>query len=82
MSSTFWKSVLVSPVILGITLLLSTGVRNTSDNLILNKASGSQPVTVAASEPTPATKSETDSPEVASEIVKPGDWQYTALSKV
>jgi hypothetical protein len=93
MSSTFWKSVLVSPVILGITLLLSTGVmaspktgaasvRNTSDNLILNKASGSQPVTVAASEPTPATKSETDSPEVASEIVKPGDWQYTALQGV
>ncbi|WP_310426480.1 iron uptake porin [Chamaesiphon sp. VAR_48_metabat_135_sub] len=93
MSSTFWKSVLISPVILGITLFLSTGVmaspktgsepvRNTSDNLILNKASGSQPVTIAASEPTPATKPETDSPEVVSEIVKPGDWQYTALQGV
>jgi hypothetical protein len=96
MSSAFWKSVLISPVVLGIALLLSTGVMaapksnqtassavagNASD-LILNKASGATPVKVAASETTPATRSETDSPEVASEIVKPGDWQYTALQGV
>jgi Carbohydrate-selective porin, OprB family len=93
MSSTFWKSVLISPVVLGITLLLSTGVmaspksslapvRSTSSDLILNKASGAIPVKLVASEPTPATPAETDSPEVAGEIVKPGDWQYTALQGV
>jgi hypothetical protein len=90
MSSTFWKSVLISPVVLGITLLLSTGVmaspksssapvRGTSSDLILNKASGAAPVKLAASEQTPA---EIDSPELASEVVKPGDWQYTALQGV
>ena len=103
MSSAFWKSVLVSPVVLGITLLLSTGVMaapksngsvssapvaGTASDLILNKASGATPVRVAAGEPTPATttpatKPETDRPDdVATDIVKPGDWQYKALQDV
>jgi Carbohydrate-selective porin, OprB family len=102
MSSTFWKSVLVSPVVLGITLLLSTGVmatpksneidrsapvRGTASDIIFNKASGVKPVKFAVNETTPvpttpATPAEKDSPEVATEIVKPGDWQYTALQGV
>jgi Carbohydrate-selective porin, OprB family len=102
MSQTFWKSVLVSPVALGIMLLLSTGVmaapksnsinsstpaRGTASDLILNKASGATSVRVAASETTPATTTpvaqpETDRPEVATDIVKPGDWSYTALQGV
>jgi Carbohydrate-selective porin, OprB family len=102
MSSTFWKSVLVSPVVLGITLLLSTGVmatpksneidhstpvRGTASDIIFNKASGATPVKFAVGETTPinttpATPGENDSPEVATEIVKPGDWQYTALQGV
>ncbi len=96
MSLVFWKSVLISPVVLGITLLLSTGVMAapksneigrsapvsaTARDLILNKASGAAPVKVAASE-TPAIKPESDSPDFASEIVKPSDWQYTALQSV
>jgi hypothetical protein len=86
MSSTFWKSIYVSPVVLGLTVLLSSGVMaapasteispaanaDTKD-LILNKASGANPVKVAAGEPTP---------EVANGIVKPGDWQYTALQEL
>jgi Carbohydrate-selective porin, OprB family len=93
MSSAFWKSVLISPVVLGITLLLSTGVMaapkttgidnstsvtGTASDLILNKASGATPVRIAAGETPPATKSE----EIATDIVKPGDWQYTALQDV
>ncbi len=94
MSSALWKSILISPVALGITLLLSTGVmaapksnsatpvRVAASDLILNKASGATPVKVAASETTPATQAETDRPEVATDIVKPGDWSYTALQGV
>jgi Carbohydrate-selective porin, OprB family len=97
MSSAFWKSVLVSPVVLGITLLLSNGViaapksngianavtaTGTANDLILNKASGTKPVTVAASEAAPAIQPATDNSEVANEIVKPGDWSYTALQGV
>jgi Carbohydrate-selective porin, OprB family len=89
MSSTFWKSVSISPIVLGMTLLLSTGAiaapkssstpeTSTTRDLIFNKASGATPVKVAASEPTPANKPE----EVATDIVKPGDWQYTALQNV
>jgi hypothetical protein len=87
MSLAFWKSVLISPIVLGITLCLSTGVmaneiassapvRANVKDLILNKANTVAPVQVAASEPTPA------SSEVGSGIVKPGDWQYTALQDV
>jgi Carbohydrate-selective porin, OprB family len=103
MSSAFWKSVLVSPVALSITLLLSNGViaapksngidrstpvAGTANDLILNKASGATPVRVAAGETTPApttpaTQPETDRPDdVATDIVKPGDWQYKALQDV
>jgi Carbohydrate-selective porin, OprB family len=99
MSSVFWKSILINPVSLGIVLLLTTGVmaapksnksvklapvRGTASDLISNKASGDAPVKVAASEPTPATQSESDPahPEVATDLVKPGDWSYTALQGV
>jgi Carbohydrate-selective porin, OprB family len=88
MSSAFWKSVLISPVALGIALLLSTGViaapksatSNASD-LILNTASGTIPAKVAAGEPTPATQPQ-NLPDLGSDIVKPGDWSYTALQSV
>jgi Carbohydrate-selective porin, OprB family len=89
MSSAFWKSVLISPVVLGITLLVSTGVmaapksnyssvNGIASDLILNKASGATPVKIAAGETTPVT----NSAEVATDIVKPSDWQYTALQDV
>jgi hypothetical protein len=83
MSSTLWKSIFVSPIVLGLSVLLSSGVmaapksteivpsaNANAKDLILNKASGASTVKVAA-EPTPDTTTPT--------IVKPGDWQYTAL---
>ena len=86
MSSAFWKSVLISPVALGITLLLSTGtiaapksVTSNSGDLILNQASGATPAKVAAGEP--ATQPQ-NLPDLGSDIVKPGDWRYTALQSV
>jgi hypothetical protein len=97
MSLALWKSVLINPVILGIALLLSTGamaapksneidssapVRGTTGDIILNKASGATSVKVAASETTPATQLEQNSSEIATDIVKPGDWSYTALQGV
>ena len=97
MSSAVWKYILINPVFLGITLLCSTGVmaapksnpivssapvRGTASDLILHKASSATPVKVAASETTPATQPETDRPEVATDIVKPGDWSYIALQGV
>ncbi len=92
MSLTFWKSVFASPIVLSITLLLSTGVMaapkstetaaptttGTASDLILNKASGTRAVKVAAGEPTPAATTS----EVAPDIIKPGDWQYSALQGV
>jgi Carbohydrate-selective porin, OprB family len=84
MSSAFWKSVLINPVVLGITLLLSTGVMaapksDSIDSLtpIRDKTNGVTPVKVAASETAPTTEA-----EVATNVVKPGDWQYTALQGV
>jgi hypothetical protein len=81
MSSTFWKTVLISPVVLGITLLLSTVVMAApkSDSLapIRENANGITPAKVAANETAPTTPS-----EVATDIVKPGDWQYNALQGV
>lgn len=91
MSSAFWKSVFVSPIVLSITLLLSTGAiaapksneigrssTGTASDLILNKASGATQVKVAQT--TPAASEE--SSEVASETVKPSDWSYKALQDV
>jgi Carbohydrate-selective porin, OprB family len=71
MSSTFWKSVFISPAVVGIALLLATGVK---------AAPASSSVRVAATEVSPAPT--TASPEVATDLVKPGDWQYTALQAV
>ncbi len=93
MSSAFWKSVLISPVALGFAMLLSTRVMaapttksivapvaSNASSLILNKASSTKPVKVAAGEIAPATQPEADSTDdVATDIVKPGQWQYTAL---
>ncbi len=85
MSSAFWKSVLISPVALGISLLLSTGViaapkslTSNSRDLILNKA-GSVPAKVAAGEP--ATQPQ-NLPDLGLGLVKPGDWRYTSLQSV
>ncbi len=91
MSSAFWKSVFVSPIVLSITLLLSTGAiaapksneigrssTGTASDLILNKASGATQVKVAQT--TPAASEE--SSEVASETVQPSDWSYKALQDV
>jgi hypothetical protein len=91
MSSRLWKSIYVSPVVLGLTVLLSSGVMAAPKNaelapatngnakdLILNKASGATDVKLAAGEPTPATTT----PEANNGIVKPGDWQYTALQEL
>lgn len=90
MSSTLWKSIYVSPTVLGLSVLLSTGVmaapksteiapaaNGNAKDLILNQASGASSVKVAA-EPTPATTA----PAVSNGIVKPGDWQYTALQEL
>jgi hypothetical protein len=90
MTSTLWKSTYISPVVLGLTVLLSSGVmaapKSTeiapanadAKDLILNKASGANTVKLAAGEPTPATTT----PAMSNGIVKPGDWQYTALQEL
>jgi Carbohydrate-selective porin, OprB family len=72
MSSAFWKSVLISPVALSVSLLLTSGlmaapIRDNSKGVIK----------VAAGEAAP-----TNPAEAATNIVKPGDWQYTALQGV
>jgi hypothetical protein len=74
MSSAFWKSVLISPVALGVSLLLASGSLATP---IRDNSKGVVPINVAAGEATP-----TNSAEVATDVVKPGDWQYTALQGV
>jgi Carbohydrate-selective porin, OprB family len=93
MSSAFWKSVLISPVALGFAMLLSTRVMaapttksivtpvaSNVSSVILNKVSSTKPVRVAAGETAPANQPEADTAdEVATDIVKPGQWQYTAL---
>ncbi|WP_373540412.1 iron uptake porin [Chamaesiphon sp.] len=95
MSSAFWKSVLISPIVLGITVLLSTGVMATprSNNVGTVAAtgtpadsssidsSGSTPVKVA--DITPTAKPLRDFTDGATaEVINPGDWQYTALQGV
>jgi Carbohydrate-selective porin, OprB family len=82
MSSAFWKSVLISPVALSAALLLSTGVMAAPKNNaivapIRENANNLAPKKVAASEPAPATET-----EVTTGIVRPTDWQYTALQGV
>jgi Carbohydrate-selective porin, OprB family len=74
MSSAFWKSVLISPVALSVSLLLASGSIATP---IRDNPKGVVPISVAAGEATP-----TNSAEVATDAVKPGDWQYTALQGV
>jgi Carbohydrate-selective porin, OprB family len=74
MSSAFWKSVLISPVALSVSLLLACGsmaapIRDNNNSVV--------PIKVAAGEAAPTTQS-----EVATDVVKPGDWQYTALQGV
>lgn len=85
MSSAFWKSVLISPVVLGIAVLLSTRVMATPQHHGVETAPASRatPVKVAAGETTPATKPLKDfTDDVATDIVKPGEWQYTALQGI
>jgi Carbohydrate-selective porin, OprB family len=82
MSSAFWKSVLISPVALSAALLLSTGVMAAPKNNaivapIRENANNLAPKKIAASEPAPATET-----EVTTGIVRPTDWQYTALQGV
>jgi hypothetical protein len=79
MSSAFWKSVLISPVALSVTLLLSSGVMAAPKSLkpIRENANSLAPTKVAANEPAATTEA-----EVTSGIVRPGDWQYTALQGV
>ncbi len=82
MSSAFWKSVLISPVALSFTLLLSVGVMaapksSTIVAPIRENANQLAPAKVAANEPASTSES-----EVTTGIVRPGDWQYTALQSV
>jgi Carbohydrate-selective porin, OprB family len=78
MSSAFWKSVLVSPVILGISLLLSTGAIAAPNSTTIRDTTSLKPEKVAANEETAPTAQS----EVASDSVNPGDWQYKALQGV
>ncbi len=75
MSSTFWKSILISPVTVGITLLLATGAIAAPKNdgiasdLILNQAGVAMPAKIAAN----------DVEVEAGADIKSSDWQYSAL---
>ncbi len=73
MSSAFWKSVLISPVALGISLLLASGLMAAP---IRDNPHRIAPLKVAAGEAAPTNTAE------ATDAVKPGDWQYTALQGV
>jgi Carbohydrate-selective porin, OprB family len=82
MSSPFWKSVFVGPAILGAILLLSTGAIAAPDS---NKIDNLSPVNGSQSksnDTTGATPPATTNRVVASDDIKPGDWQYTALQGV
>ena len=74
MSSTFWKSVLISPVALIVSLLLANSSMAAP---IRDNTNGVTPIKLAAGEVAPA-----NTAEVATDAVKPGDWQYTALQGV
>ncbi len=74
MSSAFWKSVLISPVALSVSLLLAN---SSIAAPIRDNPNGVAPIKLAAGEAAPANPA-----EVATDAVKPGDWQYTALQGV
>jgi hypothetical protein len=74
MSSAFWKSVLISPVALIVSLLLANSSMAAP---IRDNINGVAPIKLAAGEAAPTTAD-----EVATDSVKPGDWQYTALQGV
>ncbi len=78
MSSPFLKSVFVSPTVLGIILLLSTGAMAAPANNSTLQVSGTPSSRVAANDPKP----EANSSQIQALEVKPGDWQYTALQGV
>jgi Carbohydrate-selective porin, OprB family len=60
-----------------------TPVASTATSFTLNKASSTKPVRVAAGETAPQTKPEEETTDdVANDIVKPGQWQYTALQGI
>jgi hypothetical protein len=67
MSSSLLKSVLVSPTVLGITLLLATGVMAEPKSKSAQISGSSAPLVAA------------NDIEIISDEVKPGSWQYTAL---
>ncbi len=77
MSSPFLKSVLASPTVLGMILLLSTGVMAAPERNS-TQISGTPSSLVAAND----TTSEVNSRKIIGEEVQPGDWQYTALQGV
>jgi Carbohydrate-selective porin, OprB family len=77
MSSPFLKALFVSPSILGIILLLATGVMAAPDKNS-TQVNGIPASRVAAND----TKAEADSRKIIGDEVKPGDWQYTALQGV
>jgi Carbohydrate-selective porin, OprB family len=96
MSLTFWKSVFISPAVLFISLLLSTGAmaapksddasvpalaKSNPNSLILNKVSGAKPAQIAVTEATKIAQAQPNNPDVAADV-KPGDWQYTALQGI
>jgi Carbohydrate-selective porin, OprB family len=96
MSVTFWKSVFISPAVLFITLLLSTGAiaapksddasvptlaKGNANSLILNKVSGAKPTQIAVTEVNKVAQAQPNNPDVVADV-KPGDWQYTALQGI
>jgi Carbohydrate-selective porin, OprB family len=96
MSSVLWKFLSIGPMV-GMVLLLTnramaaphntqsarSPVASSSQDSLSNKATSATPIDIAAGEPTSASESEADRPDdVATDIVKPGDWQYTALQKI
>jgi hypothetical protein len=77
MSSPFLKSVLVSPTVLGMMLLLSNGVMAAPERNS-TQVSSTPSSLVAAND----TTSEVNSRKIVGDEVKPEDWQYTALQGV
>lgn len=77
MSSPFLKSIFLSPTVLGIILLFSTGVMAAPERNS-TQVSGTPSSRFVAND----TKPEANSRKIASDEVKPGDWQYTALQGV
>ena len=72
MSSTFWKSIFISPITLGIALLLASGA------MAAPKGSVS-----ANDQPDVATPTQVAANDVeAGADIKPSDWQYSALQGV